>query len=165
MTKAQTVRKAMGLVQFQFVDISNGSYKYTNSSKYYKMQAKWKKHIPALRGRSQAIILTAEKPANSKSGSSYDILGVFAILENHGELEMLNEDYWNSIKTKTTDADKIIATKEFADRTIELFLENGREHHHVESTLAILNVLATAAATPKIAKAPTPKTQIRGLTF
>lgn len=148
MKKKQTVRSAMGLVQFQFVDIIDGHYKYTNSDKYFKMQSKWKKHIPALRGRRQAIMLTAEKPANSKSGSSYDILGVFAILENHEELEYFNEGYWNAIRFKATDLEKVKATLEYADQIISELVGCGRNNHHYEATYQILKAI-TLAATPK----------------
>lgn len=149
MTNTQTVRKAMGLVQFQFFDFINGHYKYTNSDKYFKMQSKWKKHVPNLRGRQQAIVLTVSKEANSKSGCSYDILGVFCILESHAELEHFNAEYWNAIKYKTTDKDKLLATAEFAEETIQVMLENGREFHHNKETHAILKVLATAAQETK----------------
>ena len=139
----RTVRKAMGSIQLQFIEVNGPSYRYTQSNKWFKFHAKWKAHRPFFRGRQHVVVLTREVPAESKSGSSYDILGVFCILNNEGELSSLNAEYWNLLRSVNTDEEKQEVTIRFMQRVMEALDDAGRTNNYYIDTYSMISPLET----------------------
>lgn len=144
-------REAMGLVQFIFVEFKNGTYRFANSTKAYPAFQKWNQHIPHLAGKSHAVIFTKEKPSKKgASGSSFDILGVFAVLDSLEELQLANQEYWRAIKFKTGDADKAIATGEYAEWLSDILVQPESHHLVYEDTYnMVMNYAEMAKACKK----------------
>lgn len=127
----QTVRETMGKVQLIFVQKRlNGKkkeFRFTHNDKWYPMHSKWSQHLQWFRGRDYAVILTQEVPApDSKSGSSFRIIHVLAVCDNLDELSYLNQQYWNIIKLRNSDYQKVLGTQEYAGWLREQLEEVGR---------------------------------------
>jgi len=119
----KTVKDTMGLIQIQFMWFSTDRtlYKYVNDPlTSYKAHSKWKKFKNQMpKGNYFAILTETKEAPGSKSGYSYNILGVLAKLNyedeaqyaSHVNHEALSEfapgDNWNKLHATMAVADSL----------------------------------------------------------
>lgn len=137
-SSGREVRKTMGAYQFQFIEIEGGSYRYMHNPKWFKMHKKWQPFKQYFRGRRYACVLTKEIPANSVSGSSYDIIGVFVIFETDGDCHNANEYYWGNLKGLKTVEQKLRFTIDFAKLLMDELDNIGLSHNYYPLTIGSL---------------------------
>ena len=132
------VRKQMGEVQCIFVETTYRKFKFLHGDRWFRMHAKWTPFIQWFRGRRFVCLLTKEVPAkttNSKSGSSFEILGVLSISNSFDEMSYINQRYWDTIKFYTNEADKRLKTIEFAEWLQAELTTIGRENDFYANTI------------------------------
>lgn len=136
------VRETMGKVALQFFEIRDGHYRYTHSDKFYKLHPKWKPHMQWLRGRKYAVVLTQEVQSNSKSGSSYNIIGVLAIFDSLEDLEWANSSYWAELQSVTGDLAKVETTCDYVEWLKEIMYSSNADKNFYTHTQDALKTCA-----------------------
>ena len=157
MTK--TVRQNMGLVAVQFIKVNaDKTYSYLRdpAGRKYKMHSKWNKHFQYFRGREYAAVLTQTVEAKSKSKASYEILGVLAVFESFADAELANAEYWDHLKPKKTDADKLAVTVKFAEWLESALTDIQQASNFYKSTFYYLEAIHLDVQSKLAADEPVP---------
>lgn len=137
----------MGIINLAFVELrkvqvgktTKHEYRYTHDDNWYPCHKNaWGNHLQYFRGYPFGVILTQTRPAKTKSGASFTVLGVLAILTSHFALHTLNSQYWQRLAQRTTDHDKALLTLEFAQHIQALFEEADEQRNFYTSTLTSL---------------------------
>lgn len=122
-----TVKTEMGDIQLQFIWMSTDRtlYKYANAIQSFKTHSKWKKfHKQMGKGNFFAVLTTTKDAPESKSGYSYDILGVLCTFADEHELREANAMYWNALQGESQSFSKLLTTMQVAGGIRNWFAES-----------------------------------------
>lgn len=113
------VREQMGAFQLQFFEFNHdlSGYRYANSTSENFARAnpvKWNQHKKKFLHRKFVVAITTQHlSAAGKSGSTYQVHDILAVVNNPDELKYFSEQYWTAIRGVKGDEAKAQRTCDF----------------------------------------------------
>lgn len=142
---SKSVKEIMGLVQLQFIWMSTDRtmYKYVNAPlESYRAHSKWKKFKNQMGKGNYFAVLTETKDApDSKSGYSYNIIGVLAKFNFEDEAQDASHLNHQALSDCYNNWDKLQATLQIATSIKTWFGEEFAEDFNM-NTYLLLQLIA-----------------------